>query len=55
MEKREREYRIFGRLKALAAEAGFEAGYDGELDARLKQESFMLSEGGTIRRRVEND
>ncbi|MGE8126654.1 tyrosine-type recombinase/integrase [Methylobacterium sp. NPDC080182] len=54
LEKREREYRIFGRLQALAAETGFEAGYDNELDARLKEEGFTLSERGTIRRRVEN-
>ena len=54
MEKREREYRIFGRLQALAAEEGFEAGYDSELNARLQQEGFTFSERGTIRRRVEN-
>ncbi len=54
MEKREREYRIFGRLQTLAAEEGFEAGYDSELDARLKQEGFSLTERGAIRRRIEN-
>ena len=54
MEKREREYRIFGRLQALAAEEGFDAGYDSELDARLKREGFSLPERGAIRRRIEN-
>lgn len=54
MEKREREYRIFGRLQALAAEEGFDAGYDSELDARLKREGFSLTERGAIRRRIEN-
>ncbi len=54
MEKREREYRIFGRLQTLAAEEGFEAGYDSELDARLKEEGFSLTERGAIRRRIEN-
>ena len=54
MERRAREYRIFGRLQALAAEEGFEAGYDGELDARLKQEGFSLTERGAIRRRITN-
>lgn len=54
MERREREYRIFGRLQALAAEEGFEAGYDSELDARLKQEGFSLTERGAIKRRITN-
>ena len=54
MERRAREYRIFGRLQALAAEEGFEVGYDGELDARLKQEGFSLMERGAIRRRITN-
>ncbi|GJD36429.1 tyrosine-type recombinase/integrase [Methylobacterium aerolatum] len=54
MVKREREYRIFGRLQALAAEEGFEAGYDSKLDARLKREGFSLTERGAIRRRIEN-
>ncbi|TXM91946.1 tyrosine-type recombinase/integrase [Methylobacterium sp. WL116] len=54
MEKREREYRIFGRLQTLAAEEGFDAGYDSELDGRLKREGFSLSERGAIRRRIEN-
>ncbi len=54
MEKREREYRIFGRLQALAAKEGFQAGYDSELDARLKREGFSLTERGAIRRRIEN-
>ncbi len=51
MEKREREYRIFGHLQALAAEEGFDAGYDSELDARLKREGFSLTERVVIRRR----
>ncbi|MBI1689673.1 tyrosine-type recombinase/integrase [Methylorubrum sp. DB1722] len=54
MERRAREYRIFGRLQALAAEEGFEAGYDSELDARLKQEGFSPTERGAIRRRITN-
>ncbi|AWN38358.1 tyrosine-type recombinase/integrase [Methylobacterium radiodurans] len=54
MERRAREYRIFGRLQALAGEDGFDAGYDSELDARLKQEGFSLTERGAIRRRIVN-
>lgn len=54
MERRAREYRIFGRLQALAAEEGFEAGYDSELEARLKQEGFSPPERGAIRRRITN-
>jgi len=51
---RAREYRIFGRLQRLAAEEGFEAGYDTALDGRLKQEGFTFSERGAIKRRIEN-
>ncbi|GJE72615.1 hypothetical protein [Methylorubrum podarium] len=36
MERRAREYRIFGRLQALAGEEGFDAEYDSELDFSLK-------------------
>ncbi|GJD86945.1 hypothetical protein BHAOGJBA_0443 [Methylobacterium hispanicum] len=54
MERRAREYRIFGRLQALAGEDGFDAGYDSELDARLNQEGFSLTERGAIRRRIVN-
>jgi len=51
---RAREYRIFGRLQRLAAEEGFEAGYDTALDGRLKQEGFTFPERGAIKRRIEN-
>ncbi|GJE36228.1 tyrosine-type recombinase/integrase [Methylobacterium persicinum] len=54
MEKREQEYRIFGRLQALAAEEGFDTGYDSELDNRLKREGFSPTERGAIRRRIES-
>lgn len=36
MERRASEYRTFGRMQALAAEWGFDAVYDGQLDARLR-------------------
>jgi hypothetical protein len=54
MGKRAREYRIFGRLQALAREYGFDVGYDSELDAHLKQEGFSLTECGAIRRHIVN-
>jgi hypothetical protein len=45
MERRAREYRIFGRLQALAGEDGFDAGYDSELDARAHADQHGLEIG----------
>lgn len=54
LEKRELEFGAFARLQALVATKDFAAGHDSERDARLKRESFSLTERGTIRRCVEN-